>query len=112
MRLYTPESDRVNWVYIMTNRWNTTFYTGSTSDIVRRIEEHKTAAIAGFTKTYNLNRLIWFEIADDMDKALLREARIKRWRREWKIALIEDMNPEWRDLFDDAKISMACVSDY
>jgi putative endonuclease len=112
MVLYTPKSDRVNWVYIMTNRWNTTFYTGSTSDIVRRVAEHKAAEIDGFTKKYNLNRLVWFEIQDDMDTALLREARVKRWVTEWKVELIESMNPDWRDLYEDAKLSMAHASDY
>jgi len=110
--LYVPKSDRVNWVYIMTNRWNTTFYTGSTSDIVRRVAEHKTAEIDGFTKTYNLNKLVWFEVQDDMDTALLREARVKRWLTDWKVELIETMNSNWNDLYEEAKLSMAHSSDY
>ena len=105
--MYETKRDRVNWVYIMTNRWHTTFYTGSTSDIVRRAEEHRAKQINGFTKKYNLNKLIWFEVVDDMDTALRREDRIKRWIVPWKITLIETLNPDWNDLFEEAKLSMA-----
>jgi len=96
----------------MTNRRNGTLYTGSTSDLISRIEEHKAGQIKGFTQKYNLTRLVWFEIQQVMDEALLREKRIKRWRRQWKINLIESQNPAWHDLYADAKESMALVSDY
>ena len=96
----------------MTNRWNTIFYTGSTSDIVRRVAEHKAGEIGGFTKKYNLNKLVWFEVQDDMDCALLREDRIKHWIAKWKVALIEASNPDWLDVYEKAKISMAHSSDY
>lgn len=112
MLLYTPKNERTNWVYIMTNRRNGTLYTGSTSDIVSRVTDHRLGRLRGFTSKYNLTRLVWFELQDDMDTALLREKRIKSWNRQWKIDMIEALNPDWRDLFEDAKISMAHVVDY
>ena len=112
MLLYCPKSQRTNWVYIMTNRRNGTLYTGSTSDIVSRVTDHRLGRVKGFTSKYNLTRLVWFEMAEDMDIALLRERRIKNWNRQWKIDMIEDINPDWRDLFEDAKESMASVIDY
>jgi len=112
MLLYAPKNIRVNWVYIMTNRRNGTLYTGSTSDIVSRVTDHRIGRVKGFTRKYNLTQLVWFEVQDSMDDALLREKRIKGWRRQWKIELIESLNPEWRDLFEEAKISMAHVVDY
>lgn len=105
--MYESKRDRVNWVYIMTNCWHTTFYTGSTSNIVSRIQDHKMRLNEGFTKKYNLDKLIWFEVVDDMDTALRREDRIKHWIVPWKVELIEKLNPDWKDLFDEAKLSMA-----
>jgi putative endonuclease len=70
-----------------------------TNDIVRRVYEHKTKAVAGFTKRYAADRLVWFEIYDDPTSAIAREKELKKWRRDWKIRLIEEQNPQWTDLY-------------
>ena len=72
-----------------------------TSELVRRIAQHKSGVTGGFTTRYGTKSLVWFEVHDDVELAIVREKRIKRWRRSWKIALVEEANPEWRDLFDD-----------
>jgi putative endonuclease len=89
------------YVYILASRRNGTLYTGVTDDLARRVHEHRTGAVAGFTKRYGVKTLVYVEAHDDVVQAIAREKRIKRWRRAWKIALIEKENPEWRDLFDD-----------
>ena len=89
------------WVYIMTNRPNGTLYVGVTSDIVRRTYEHRTGAIAGFTKRYGLHRLVHFESHEDIRSAIQREKNIKEWPRAWKTRLITHKNPGWRDLYPD-----------
>src|SRR5438045_6714877 len=71
-----------------------------TNDLVRRIHEHKTKIIPGFTRRYGVDRLVWFEIYDDPATAISREKELKKWRRDWKIRLIEQQNPEWRDLYE------------
>ena len=86
------------WVYIMTNRPNGTLYVGVTSDIVRRTYEHRTGAIAGFTKRYGLHRLVWFEPHESVVVAIQRETSLKKYKRDWKINLIERENPHWEDL--------------
>ena len=86
-------------VYMMANRYRGTIYIGVTSDLAARVSRHKLKLDDGFTSKYGLNRLVWFENHTDMDEAILRETRLKRWRREWKIELIEMRNETWRDLF-------------
>jgi len=86
-------------VYIMASGRNGTLYTGVTSDLVKRAYQHRTDAIAGFTSRYDCKILVWFEVHDRIDTAILREKRIKEWRRGWKLGLIEAENPEWEDLF-------------
>jgi putative endonuclease len=88
-------------VYIVASKRNGTLYTGVTSNIVKRIWEHKNNLIEGFTKKYNIHRLIYFELHNDMSNAITREKQIKKWRRAWKLRLIEEHNPEWRDLWED-----------
>ena len=88
------------WVYIMASGRNGTLYTGSTYDLVRRTWEHREGFIPGFTKKYGCTKFVWFEAHPDLESALLREKRIKRWRRRWKLDLIEAGNPHWCDLFD------------
>ncbi len=88
-------------VYIVTNKRNGTLYVGVTSDLPRRIWEHKEKIADGFTKKYDLDKLIFFEDYENMCDAIDREKRLKRWRRQWKLKLIEDMNPEWKDLYVD-----------
>jgi putative endonuclease len=87
-------------VYLLASGKHGTLYLGVTSDLVRRIYEHGTKAVPGFTSRYRVNRLVWFECYDDPVSAITREKQIKRWRRDWKIALIEQDNPDWLDLYD------------
>ena len=86
------------YVYLLASRRHGTLYLGVTRDLVRRVHEHKTKVISGFTKRYGVDRLVWFEIYDDPVTAISREKELKKWRRDWKIRLIEEQNPEWRDL--------------
>jgi len=86
------------YVYILANKYNKIFYIGFTDDIERRINEHKNKMFEGFTKKYNVDKLVYFEKHLTMEEAQLREKRIKRWRKEWKKELIEKMNPKWNDL--------------
>ncbi|MDO5058681.1 MAG: GIY-YIG nuclease family protein [Neisseria sp.] len=88
-------------VYIVTNRKNGVLYIGVTSDLVRRIYQHKSHAVEGFTEHYCLERLVWYELHGTMESAIRREHNLKHWRREWKTALIEENNPDWRDLWPD-----------
>ena len=87
-------------VYILTNRRHGTLYVGVTSDILRRGWEHRTDAVEGFSKRYQLHRLVYVEPHDSMEAAILREKRLKAWKRAWKIRLIDAANPEWRDLYE------------
>ena len=87
-------------VYIIASGRNGTLYTGVTSELGRRILQHKLAETPGFTAKYGCKRLVWYERHDDMRAAIRREKNIKHWVRDWKLALIEDANPEWRDLSD------------
>lgn len=92
--------ERVCYVYILTNAQNGTLYTGMTSDLARRLFEHRSKAVPGFSRKHNLIRLVWYELHGGLDAAYLRERQIKRWRRAWKVQLIERDNPHWRDLTD------------
>lgn len=93
--------DRLYCVYILTNdRW-TVLYTGVTGDLPKRVHEHRMGLVAGFTKRYNVHRLVWYEWTDNPEAAIAREKQIKAGSRAKKIALIASMNPEWRDLSDD-----------
>ncbi len=89
------------FVYILASKKNGTLYLGVTSDIKRRVGEHKSGAIDGFTKKYYIKMLVDFEVHNNDDEAIMREKRLKKWNREWKIRLIEEMNPEWNDLYED-----------
>jgi putative endonuclease len=88
------------YVYLLASRKHGTLYVGVTNDLVRRVYEHKTKAAPGFTSRYGVDRLVWFECYDDPTGAIEREKNIKKWRRDWKIRLIEESNPEWVDLYD------------
>ena len=87
------------WVYILASRKHGTLYIGVTNDLVRRVYQHKNKLIKGFTKEYDVVRLVWFETHDDVTAAIEREKKLKKWRREWKINLIESDNPNWDDLY-------------
>ncbi|OGO24437.1 MAG: hypothetical protein A2144_01520 [Chloroflexi bacterium RBG_16_50_9] len=86
------------YIYIMTNKTNRVLYTGVTNDLKRRVYEHKNKLVEGFTKKYNIGKLVYHEVCEDIEGAILREKQIKGWLRVKKIALIESINPEWRDL--------------
>jgi putative endonuclease len=87
-------------VYILASKPYGTIYVGVTSDLARRTAQHDQGLIEGFTKKYNIKSLVYYEMHDLMDTAILREKRLKRWRRRWKYRLVEQMNPEWRNLFN------------
>ena len=89
------------FVYIMASQRNGTLYVGVTSDLVKRVWEHKSGEVKGFTKEHGVTRLVFFEAHDDINQAIKREKRLKRWDRTWKLELIEKENPQWKDLYDD-----------
>ena len=88
------------YVYIMANRKNGTLYTGITNDLRNRVLDHKKGYFDSFTKRYKIYLLVYFERHNDVNRAIHREKQLKRWRRKWKLALIESMNPEWLDLYE------------
>lgn len=88
-----------SYVYIMTNSCNTVFYIGVTSDLVKRIYEHKEKFVDGFTKKYEINKLVYYEVIDGIESAILREKQLKKWKREWKVRLIQKINPYFNDLY-------------
>jgi putative endonuclease len=87
-------------VYILASKRNGTLYVGETSDLVKRVWEHKNNMVEGFTKQYNVQELVWYGLHESMESAIVREKRLKDWKRAWKLKLIESQNPEWLDLFD------------
>ena len=89
---------RLCFVYILASKRNGTLYVGVSNDLARRISEHKAKRVPGFTQKYGVDRLVYFEVFDSVLEARAREHSLKRWRRAWKIALIERLNPDWRDL--------------
>lgn len=90
-------------VYIMTNYSETSLYIGVTSNLQKRVSEHKNKIVEGFTKKYNVDKLVYYELTDSIETAINREKQLKRWHRQWKINLIKEMNPEFKDLSLDWK---------
>jgi putative endonuclease len=88
------------FVYLMASGKNGTLYVGVTNDLVRRVYEHRTGSVAGFTSRYAVNRLAWFESTSSVEAAIKKEKQIKNWKRAWKVALIEKGNPQWLDLYN------------
>ena len=88
------------FVYILASKRNGTLYIGVTSDLVQRIWQHKNDVVEGFTKKYGVHMLVWYEWHEDMESAIIREKRLKKWNRDWKLRLIEENNPNWDDLYD------------
>jgi len=86
-------------VYILASKRNGTLYVGVTSNVIQRVWQHKNNFVEGFTKRYGVHMLVWYEKCGTMDVAIAREKAIKEWKRAWKIRLIEEANPEWRDLY-------------
>ena len=89
------------WVYILASQPGGTLYVGVTNNLARRVYEHRSGVVAGFTKRYNVKSLVYFEEHETAPLAIQREKNIKHWSREWKIDLIVSTNPEWRDLYED-----------
>jgi putative endonuclease len=89
------------FVYIMASQRNGTLYVGVTSNLPKRVYEHREGVIDGFTKKYRVKMLVWYEVHDSIQAAIAREKAIKKWNRAWKVREIEAFNPDWRDLFED-----------
>jgi len=89
------------YVYILANKFNGTLYIGVTSNLVRRVWQHKEKLVKGFTEKYGIDKLIYFETYNDIDLAIQREKSLKEWKREWKIDLVKRDNPQWRDLYQE-----------
>ena len=87
------------YVYIMASARNGTLYIGVTSDLVKRTWEHRNGVVDGFSKKYGCKLLVWYEAGNDLDGARLRELQMKKWKRLWKLRVIEEMNPDWQDLY-------------
>jgi len=93
--------ERLPCVYLLASQRNGTLYTGVTSNLVKRVWEHKHHVVEGFTEKYSIETLVWYEVHETMKSAIGREKVIKNWKRAWKINVIEAMNPQWRDLYSD-----------
>ncbi|MFO8009239.1 MAG: GIY-YIG nuclease family protein [Dehalococcoidia bacterium] len=89
------------YVYILSSKRNGTLYIGVTNDLIRRVYEHRNGNVAGFTRDYGVNRLVHYEKCGDVREAITREKQLKNWRRRWKVDLIQQENPDWKDLYDD-----------
>ena len=92
--------EKRGYVYIMASARNGTLYIGVTSDLVKRVWEHREGVVPGFTKSYGCKMLVWFEAHDDIQDARYRELQLKKWNRLWKLTEIEKLNPDWNDLFE------------
>jgi len=89
-----------SYTYILSNKKQGTLYIGVTSDLIKRIHEHKNKVVPGFSKQYNLDKLVYYEIHDNIEAAISREKQLKNWHRQWKIELIEENNSDWNDLYE------------
>ncbi|MBI2607535.1 MAG: GIY-YIG nuclease family protein [Candidatus Doudnabacteria bacterium] len=89
------------YIYILASKRNGTLYIGVTSDLVKRVYEHKNNFVQGFTERYNVHTLVYFEVVEDAESAIKREKQLKTWKRKWKLELIETNNPDWRDLYEE-----------
>lgn len=92
---------KAGYVYILSNKPEGALYIGVTSDLIKRIYEHRTKAIKGFSRKYHLHHLVYFEVLDEIADAIVREKQLKNWHRQWKVNLISDVNPYWRDLYPE-----------
>ena len=90
-----------SYVYILASQRNGTLYIGVTGDLIKRLYEHKQNLVDGFTKTYNVHSLVYYEVHNQIEEAIIREKQIKKWNREWELRLIEEKNPDWKDLYDE-----------
>ncbi len=87
------------YVYILASKKNGTLYIGATNNLLKRVYEHKSKMVEGFTKKYNIHKLVYYEQTNSIQSALSREKQLKKWYRKWKIELIEEMNPDWKNLY-------------
>ena len=102
MGFYTSEKYmNTYYVYIMASKKNGTLYIGVTNDLIKRVYAHKNDLVEGFTKKYGVHQLVYYEQTEDVKSAIQREKQLKKWNRGWKIELIEKMNPDWKDLYDE-----------
>lgn len=92
------------YVYILTNKPHGVLYIGVTDELAKRVEQHRARAVPGFTRKYNCERLVWFERFENIHDARVVERRMKAWKREWKVKRIEELNPQWRDLFEEGPL--------
>lgn len=95
---------RTYWLYMLASRRLGTLYIGVTNDLARRVEEHREGKAGSFTTRHGVTKLVWFEPFQDIRDAIERETQMKRWKRAWKIRLIEEMNPDWRDLYEETAL--------
>ncbi|MGD8641577.1 MAG: GIY-YIG nuclease family protein [Gammaproteobacteria bacterium] len=93
--------ERQPCVYLLASKRNGTLYAGVTSNLVKRVWEHKNSVVKGFTNKYKVHTLVWYEVHETMESAIRREKAIKNWKRAWKLNVIEEMNPQWQDLYED-----------
>ena len=91
--------ERTPCVYILASKFNGTLYIGVTSNLVKRVWQHKKGLVDGFSKKYHVHNLVWYERHEEMESAIVREKQLKKWNRQWKIRLINESNPQWRDLY-------------
>ena len=98
-KVIQSEMEKQYYVYILASKKNGTLYIGVTNNLLRRVYEHKNDSIDGFTRKYGVHKLVYYEITGDIESAITREKRLKKWKREWKIEMIEKCNPEWNDLY-------------
>lgn len=96
--------DKQFYVYILASKRNGTLYIEITSGLVQRIWQHKNKMVEGFTQKYNVNKLVYYEVHPNAESAITREKQMKKWRRSWKIRLIEEKNPDWKDSYDDIRL--------
>ena len=89
------------YIYILASKKNGTLYIGVTNDLLKRVWQHKHKLVEGFTKKYSVDKLVYFEVTENIESAILREKQLKKWNRAWKIRLIQEKNPEWNDLFKE-----------
>jgi putative endonuclease len=94
-------NDKNYYLYILASKKNGTLYIGVTGDLIKRIYEHRQKTVNGFTKKYNVYHLVYYEVYRDIEEAILREKQMKKWNRKWKIRVIEEKNPEWKDLYSE-----------
>jgi len=89
------------YIYILASKRNGTLYIGVTNNLIKRVYEHRSNMVEGFTKKYSVHKLVYLEVCTDVNEAIAREKRLKGWNRKWKLQLIENTNPEWKDLYDE-----------